>query len=131
MTNIVRNWNKTFFSYNLRRNNNYKNYAIRTESFSHSYFPYCVREWNQLDPQIKSQPSVVSLFKNKLIALIQPNKRSVYKVVDLKGVQLLTRLRVNFCDLREHRFQYNFLSPQFVCATRTYQCVSPKILIVQ
>ena len=28
-------------SYNLRRNSNYANYAIRTESFSHSHFPYC------------------------------------------------------------------------------------------
>ena len=56
-------------SYNLRRNSNYENYAIRTESFSHSYFPYCVREWYQLDPQIKSQPSVI-LFKKKLIELI-------------------------------------------------------------
>ena len=95
-------------SYNLRRNSNYENYVIRTESFSHSYFPYCVREWNQLDPQIKAQPSV-SLFKKKLIELIRPNKRSVYKVVDLKGVQLLTRLRVKFSDLREHRFRHNFV----------------------
>ena len=103
-------------SYNLRRNSNYENYAIRTESFSHSYFPYCVREWNQLDPQIKSQPSV-SLFKKELIELIRPNKRSVYKVVDLMGVQFLIRLRVKFSDLREHRFRHNFLSRQFVCAT--------------
>ena len=102
-------------SYNLRRNSNYENYAIRTESFSHSYFPYCVREWNQLDPQIKAQPSV-SLFRKKLIELIRPNKRSVYKVVDLKGVQLLTRLRVKFSDLREHRFRHNFfVTPVCMC----------------
>ena len=69
----------------------------------------------QLDPQIKAQPSV-SLFKKKLIELIQPNKRSVYKVVDLKGVQLLTRLRVNFSDLREHRFRHNFfVTPVCMC----------------
>ena len=102
-------------SYNLRPNSNYENYPIRTESFSHSYFPYCVREWNQLDPQIKSQPSI-SLFKKKLIELIRPNKRSVYKVVDLKGVQLLTQLRVKFRDLREHRFRYNFfVTPVCMC----------------
>ena len=102
-------------SYNLRRNNNYENYAIKTESFSHSYFPYCVREWNQLDPQIKAQHSV-SLFKKKLIELIRPNKRSVYKVVDLKGVQLLTRLHVKFSDVREHRFRNNFfVTPACMC----------------
>ena len=102
-------------SYNLRQNSNYENYAIRTESFSHSCFPYCVREWNQLEPQIKSLPSV-SLFKKKLIELIRPNKRSVYKVVDLKGVQLLTRLLVKFCDLREHRFRHNFfVTPVCMC----------------
>ena len=102
-------------SYNLRRNSNYENYAIRTESFSQSYFPYCVREWNQLDPQIKSQPTV-SLFKKKCIELIWPNKRSIYKVVDLKGVQLLTQLHVKFSDLREHRFQHNFfVTPVCIC----------------
>ena len=102
-------------SYNLRRNSNYENYAIRTESFSHSYFPYCVREWNQLDPQIEAQPSV-SLFKKKLIELIRPNKHSIYKVVDLKGVQLLTRLRVKFSDLHEHRFRHNFfVTPVCMC----------------
>ena len=99
----------------MRQNSNYENYAIRTESFSHSYLPYCVREWNHLDPQIKAQPSV-SLFKKKLIELIRPNKRSVYKVVDLKGVQLLTRLRVKFSDLCEHRFRHNFfVTPVCMC----------------
>ena len=102
-------------SYNLRRNSNYENYAIRTESFSQSYFPYCVRECNQLDQKIKSQPPV-SLFKKKRIELIWPNKHSVYKVVDLKGVQLFTRLHVKFSDLREHRFQHNFfVTPVCMC----------------
>ena len=106
---------KLITTHTLRRNSNYENYAIRTESFSHSYFPYCVRERNQLDQQIKSQPSV-SLFKKKLTKLIQPNKRSVYKVVDLKGLQLLTRLRVKSNDLREHRFRHNFfVTPVCMC----------------
>ena len=39
--------------YNLRRCNTYPIMSARTEHFSHTYFPYCIREWNQLDSKYK------------------------------------------------------------------------------
>ena len=51
--------------YNLRHCNIYPIMSARTECFSHTYFPYCVREWNQLDSNIRTRPTVSS-FKRKL-----------------------------------------------------------------
>ena len=93
-------------------------YAIisaRTERFSHTYFPYCVREWNQLDSNIRTQLTVSS-FKRKLIAIIRPEKRSTFKVSDLSGIKLLICSRVKFSDLCEHKFRQNFyITPMCLC----------------
>ena len=93
--------------YDLRRYNTYPIMSARTEHFFHAYFPHCVREWNQLDSNIRTQPTVSS-FKRKLIAIIRPEKRSIFKVSDLNGTKLLTHLRVKFSDLCEHKFRHNF-----------------------
>ena len=105
--------------YNLRRCNTYPIMSAKTERFSHTYFPYCVREWNQLDSNIRTQPTVSS-FKRKLIAIIRPEKRSTFKVSDLNGIKRLTRLRVKFSDLREHKFRRNFyITPMCLCSEDT------------
>ena len=105
--------------YNLRRCNTYPIMSARTERFSHTYFLYCVREWNQFDSNIRTQPTVSS-FKRKLIAIIRPEKRSTFKVSDLSGIKLLIRLRVKFSDLREHKFRHNFyITPMCLCSEDT------------
>ena len=35
-------------------------FFTRTKSFSNSFFPYCIKEWNKLDPKIKNLPSALS-----------------------------------------------------------------------
>ena len=80
--------------------------SARTERFSHTYFPYCVREWDQLDSNTRTQLTVTSL-QRKLIEIIRPEKRSTFKVSDINGVKRLTRLRVKFSDLPEHKFRHN------------------------
>ena len=77
-----------------------------------------MREWNQLDDSIKSSPTV-SVLKRELMRLVRPPKRSLLGFHDIEGVRLLTRLRVEFSDLREHRFGHNFQcsSPMCFCQT--------------
>ena len=89
-----------------------------TNRFSHTYFQNCMREWNQSDESIKSSPTI-SVFKRELIRLIRPQKRSLFGFHGIEGVRLLTRLRVEFSDLREHRFRHNFQcsSPMCFCQT--------------
>ena len=77
-----------------------------------------MREWNELDECIESSVAV-SVFKKKLMRLIRPQKRSLFGFHDIERVRLLTRLRAEFSDLREHRFRHNFQysSPMCFCQT--------------
>ena len=106
------------FHHSLRRANVYEANAKSTNRFSHTYFQNCMREWNQLDESIKSLRTI-PVFKRELMRLIRPLKRSLFGFHDIEGVRLLTRLRVEFSDLREHRFRHNFQcsSPMCFCQT--------------
>ena len=46
-------------------------------------------------------------------------KKSTFKIYNIKGIKLLTWLRVEFSDLRCHRFRHNFncASPLCLCQT--------------
>ena len=52
-------------------------------------------------------------FKKKLLLIIRPVKNSTYRVSDISGIRLLTRLRLQFSALNEHRVRHAFdcLSP--------------------
>ena len=42
-------------------------------------------------------------------------KRNIFGIHDRMGLPILTRLRVHFSDLREHRFNHRFNCPSPVC----------------
>ena len=75
-------------------------------------------EWNQLDETIKNFPTI-SVFKRKLARLIRPSKKSYFGIHDIEGIQLLTRLQVQFSDLREHKFRHNFWCSNLMCLCQT------------
>ena len=92
--------------------------AKSTDRFTHTYFQNCVREWNQLDQSIRNCPTI-SGFKLQLVRLVRPTKKSIFGVHDIEGVRLLTRLRVQFSDLREHRFRHRFHCSNPMCFCQT------------
>ena len=104
--------------YNLRRPNVYEPNVISTNRFSHTYFQNCMREWNLLDETIKNSPTI-SVFKGELVRLVRPSKKSYFGIHDIEGIRLLTRLRVHFSDLCEHKFRHKFQSssPMYLCQT--------------
>ena len=55
--------------------------------------------------------------KHKLLEIVRPLGNSTYKICDISGVKLLTKLRVHFSALNEHRFKHAFdcLSPVCFC----------------
>ena len=95
------------FHHNLRGANVYEANAKNADRFSHTYFQNCMREWNQLDESTESSPTV-SAFERELTRLIRPPKKLLFGFHNIEEVQLLTRLRVEFSDLREHRFRTQF-----------------------
>ena len=105
-------------NYNLRIPYDYDQHIERTTRFSHTYFQNCVREWNRLDVSMRLSQTI-SEFKRKFLKLIRPPKRSIFNIYDLEGIKLLTQLRVEFSDLRYHRYRHNFhcTSPTCLCQT--------------
>ena len=101
--------------------NNLQEFSCRTESFKHSFFPFCVREWNKLDNTIRDAVPI-NQFKSMLKNFFSLNQRSLFSIHDPVGVKLLTRLRLQFSHLNEHKFRHNFkdcVSPMCDCGAET------------
>ena len=86
----------------------------KTERYQNSFFPYCINEWNDLDKDIKYSPSLKN-FKDNINKLIRPHE-SVCCNENKYGMKLLTQLRVDFSDLRDHRFNHNFNCRSPICS---------------
>ena len=59
----------------------------------------------------------LAVFKRKIMSFIRPQGYPMFNIHDLKGTKILSKLRVEFSDLRAHRFSHNFncLSPTCSC----------------
>ena len=103
-------------SYNLRPARAYDPIIPRTVRFSNTYFQNVLYEWNLLDYEIKNSASLGE-FKRKVLAIIRPSRNPIFNVDDITGIKRLTKLRVKFSDLNEHKFRHNFdcLSPICDC----------------
>ena len=108
-------------SRNPTRTDLFMRFKGSTDYFNGSFFPFCVNEWNKLKIEVRSLKSV-SLFKKSLLKTKRPEKSPVYKILDPLGLKLLTRLRLNFSHLREHKFNHNFqdtINPLCSCSLET------------
>ena len=88
-----------------------------TERYKNSFFPYCALHWGELDEATR-QLGNIDKFKSEIFKSVRPPKKQTYSIKDKYGLSLLTRLRVEFSDLREYRFRRNFncTSPLCKCA---------------
>jgi len=87
----------------------------RTKTFKKTFFPYCINEWNNLKFEVRNAKTI-NIFKNLII-----NKKienSIFSVYDPSGIKLLTRLRLQFSHLNEHKFRHGFtdiINPLCAC----------------
>ena len=72
------------------------------------FFQILYLNGHNLHLKYKTQESIV-VFKSKLLSFIRPSKRSIFNVNDPEGVKYLTRLRLRFSHLNEHKFRHGFL----------------------
>ena len=76
---------------------------------------------NKLDPGDR-KVETYSLFRKNLLAFIRPAEDSIYSIYDLLRIKLLHRLRLEFSDLRKHKFRHNFadtMNPLCSCYLET------------
>ena len=96
-----------------------KQTASRTVNFNNTLFRRCSQEWNNLSDDIKSLPSPIS-FKKALLSFGKTSENSIFAIHDNNGIKLLTRLRLNFSLLSEHKLRHNFLdtiNPMHSCGS--------------
>ena len=64
----------------------------------------------------------VNEFKEIMLSFIRPKENFVFAIRDTKGLKLLTRLRLNFSHLNEHKFRHGFkdtVDPMCKCGLET------------
>ena len=83
--------------------NKVKPIPARTKVFESSFFPYCIKEWSKLNDKIRNIESI-NKFKVTILNFIRPKANSVFDIHDTNGIKLLSRLRLNFSHLNEHKF---------------------------
>ena len=86
--------------------NKIKLIPARTKILKNSYFPYCIKEWSKLNDRIRDIKSI-SEFKVTILNFMRP-KYIRPDIHDTNGIRLLSRLRLNFSHLNEHKFRHNF-----------------------
>ena len=87
----------------------------RTDRYDNSFYPYTIKAWKNLENEAKLKPSVQN-FKKHLNDFIRPPGHSLYGVSDKYGIKLLTKIRVTFSDLRDHRLNHNVNSKNPLCS---------------
>ena len=104
--------------YVTRNNTNVPSFNCRAEYFKNSFFLNVIAERNKLDIDIKNMTSYTA-FKNALLSFIRPKHVDIFGIIHNPiGMQQLTRLRLGFSHLNEHKFRHNFrdfLNPPCKC----------------
>ena len=101
--------------------NKVKTLSGRTKAFNSSFYPYSIKQWCALSAEIRNIVSV-NKFKETIISFIRPKENSIFAIHDTKGLKLLTRLRLDFSHLNEHKFRYGFKDtrdPMCKCGVET------------
>ena len=101
-----------------RQPNTLTSFYCRTEYFKTSFLPCVITEWNKLDPDKRSCLSYDS-FRKALLNFIRSSENKIFNIHDQVCIELLTKLRLEFSHLREHKFRHNFgdtLNPLCSCS---------------
>ena len=119
LTSYLKLHNNPFYQTRSTTKNIVKQTASRTVNFNNTFFLRCSQKWNNLSDDINLLPSPIS-FKKALLSFFKTSKNSVFAIHDNNGIRLLTRLRLNFSHLNEHKFRHNFLdnlNPMCSCSS--------------
>ena len=97
--------------------NSIKDFHPRTNRFKNSFFPFCADRWQLLPDDMKNARNVPHFKKLYKSANIPP-KKGFFNIIDRAGTSILMKLRVDFSDLRDHRFNHGFRN----CPSPTCRC---------
>ena len=93
-------------AYNTRNADYIHCFNTRLNFFRNSLFPSALIEWNNLDINIRNSESY-AIFKKNILRFIRPSENPIFNSHNSRGIKLITRLRLGFSHLREHKFRHN------------------------
>ena len=75
--------------------------------FRNYFFPFSIVEWNKLSREVRNFENI-KIFKKIILEFTRPSPNSIFDIYNPYGVKLLTRLRLGFRLLNEHKFKHGF-----------------------
>ena len=87
----------------------YHEILCNTSKYMNSFFPNVIKSQNNLGCELQNCVSLNN-FKNKLINLIRPNAKYIFKIHDPSGIKFLYQLRVGLSPLKCHKKSHNFVN---------------------
>ena len=103
LTNVIPTSQQTIAT----RNSNTPTFYCRTDCFKNSFFLSTLKDWFSLDVSTRNSESI-AIFKSRLLSFIRPSQRTIYNIFGPRGLKLLTRSRLGFSQVNEHKFRHNF-----------------------
>ena len=102
--NIIPDSNR---QHQTRNSGNISSFFVKHDYFQNSFFPSAITQRNKLDCYISNADSF-EVFKKRALSFIRPMLNRSYDIHNPLGVKYLTRLRIGFTHLKEHKFKHNF-----------------------
>ena len=81
--------------------------CARTDKYKSSFYPNCLSEWENVDLEIRTAPSL-AIFKATISRIIRTTPKQVYGIHNPKRLATLIQLRVGQSEPNYHKFRYNF-----------------------
>ena len=94
-------------AYNTRTNGKIHVFNGKHNFFMNSFFPSIVFELNNFDLKIRNSKTF-SAFKKIILKFIRPLSNYIFNGRRPKAIKLITRLRLSFSHLCQHKFWHNF-----------------------
>ena len=88
----------------------------RTDRYRNSFYPDSVNSWNNIGPELRSAENL-SIFKRNILNIIRPAKKSLFGIVNPKGIRWIYQLRVGLSPLKSHKKSHHFQdTPNEICS---------------
>ena len=91
----------------ITRNDDIPLFNTMHSFYKNSFFSSTIIEWNNLYSNLWNSEKFV-VFKNNILKFIRPKPNSFFNCYNLKGIRLITQLRLELSHLHDHKFKYNF-----------------------
>ena len=80
--------------------------CARTDKYKSSFYPNCLSEWENVDLEIRTAPSL-AIFKANISRIIRTTPKQVYGIHNPKRLATLTQLHVGLSELNYRKFMHN------------------------